>query len=540
MARGATLPRAVSAKLRVSSLDLMACPDGTSRPRQPQFPEPVIHMSRLLPAVSSLAALAWSPALAQVSAVDLWAEWQATSAAIGQEMTAQVTQTADGLILENFTTRSEVEGSTTLGQLERVTMTELPDGTVSVEISDPYVTSLTFPEEEGGAMMTIEILMSHEGLDISVAGTPEARSYTYLADVITISEGTISNDQGDPPPTIDMEIVARDLAATYLVSGADVSDQRFESTGTTGSVAARFDVQPPPGEDGRMKASFALGEMTSDASGTVVALATMQQSTTGLPDGFEITGTTSYDWSRFEFSFEDSSDAFSLFYANEGGDFGVALSNAELRYDIAAEGIVTRVAGSEIPVPVEASAESSELSLTVPLAASATPSDAAIRLSYRDLAVSEEVWALMDPSGSVPRNPLTVILDATAQLQLMVDLLGVDAMEMEAPPGELRALTVSELELSFGDTSLTGSADMTFAPGQVVPQPVGQADLSLVGGNALLDQLQGAGVIGPEEAGMARGVAGMFSRPGAMPDTLETTIVFGPDGTITANGVPLQ
>ena len=228
------------------------------------------------------------------------------------------------------------------------------------------------------------------------------------------------------------------------------------------------------------------------------------------------------------------------FTANEGGDFGVALSNAELRYDIAAEGIVTRVAGSEIPVPVEASAASSELSLTVPLAASATPSDAAIRLSYRDLAVSEEVWALMDPSGSVPRNPLTVILDATAQIQLMVDLLGADAMEMDAPPGELRALTVSELELSFGDTSLTGSADMTFAPGQVVPQPVGQADLSLVGGNALLDQLQGAGVIGPEEAGMARGVAGMFSRPGAMPDTLETTIEFGPDGTITANGVPLQ
>jgi hypothetical protein len=266
----------------------------------------------------------------------------------------------------------------------------------------------------------------------------------------------------------------------------------------------------------------------------------MQQSASGLPEGFEITGNTSYDWSRFEMSFEDPSDAFNVFYANDGGNFGIALSNAELRYDISAESMVTRVAGSEIPVPVEASAASSALSLTVPLAASATPSDAAVRLSYRDLAVSEEVWRMMDPTGGVPRNPLTVILDATAQIQLMVDLLGVDAMEMDTPPGELRALTVSELEISFGDTALTGSANMTFAPGQVVPQPVGQANLSLVGGNALLDQLQGAGVIGPEEAGMARGVAGMFSRPGAMPDTLETTIEFGQDGTITANGVPLQ
>jgi hypothetical protein len=49
---------------------------------------------------------------------------------------------------------------------------------------------------------------------------------------------------------------------------------------------------PPPGEDGRLKASFGLGEMTSDASGTIVALAAMQQNADGLPEGFEVEGTT--------------------------------------------------------------------------------------------------------------------------------------------------------------------------------------------------------------------------------------------------------
>jgi hypothetical protein len=77
-------------------------------------------------------------------------------------------------------------------------------------------------------------------------------------------------------------------------------------------------------------------------------------------------------------SFEAPSDAFNVYYANDGGSFGIALSNAELRYDISANGMETRVSGSEIPVSVEASAASSELSLTVPLAASATPSDAAV------------------------------------------------------------------------------------------------------------------------------------------------------------------
>jgi hypothetical protein len=497
-------------------------------------------MQRLLPSVSALALLASTPAMAQVSAAELWAEWQATSATMGQEMTAQATQTANGLVLDNFQTRTEADGTTTLGRLDRVTMTEMPDGSVSVEISEPYVATITFPDSPGGPMVTVEILVNYDGLGITVSGTPEARTYTYAADVISVSEGNIGNDRGDPTPVIDMEIIARDLAQTYLVSGPQGGDQSFESSGSVGSIAGRLDVIPPPPEEGRLKASFALGEMNSQASGSIVALAAMQQATDGLPDGFAVDGTTDYAWSRLELSFDSPSDAFNLFYGNEGGRFGIALSNAELQYDIAATGMQTRVSGSEIPVQVEASAASSELSLTVPLAASATPSDAGVRLAYRDLAVSEEVWRMMDPTGGVPRNPLTVILDATAQIQLMVDLLGVDAMEMDTPPGELRALTVSELEISFGDTALTGSANMTFAPGQVVPQPVGQANLSLVGGNALLDQLQGAGVIGPEEAGMARGVAGMFSRPGAMPDTLETTIEFGPDGTITANGVPLQ
>jgi hypothetical protein len=54
--------------------------------------------------------------MAQVSAADLWAEWQATSAAMGQEMTANDTQTADGLVLDNFMTRTEADGTTTPGR----------------------------------------------------------------------------------------------------------------------------------------------------------------------------------------------------------------------------------------------------------------------------------------------------------------------------------------------------------------------------------------------------------------------------------------
>jgi hypothetical protein len=150
-----------------------------------------------MPYVSSLAILAASPALAQVSAVDLWAEWQATSATIGsgddgtddrnrQWPGARQLHDAHGGRRHDVST----------GQLDRITMTEMPDGSVSIEISNPYTATIMFPEDVGGPMITVEILMNHEGLEVLASGTPDARSYVYSADAIIVSEGTIAQRSG--------------------------------------------------------------------------------------------------------------------------------------------------------------------------------------------------------------------------------------------------------------------------------------------------------------------------------------------------------
>jgi len=44
----------------------------------------------------------------------------------------------------------------------------------------------------------------------------------------------------------------------------------------------------------------------------------------------------------------------------------------------------------------------------------------------------------------------------------------------------------------------------------------------------------------PQQIGMVGAMTGMFMRPGATADSLESEIVFGADGSITANGMPLQ
>ena len=69
--------------------------------------------------------------------------------------------------------------------------------------------------------------------------------------------------------------------------------------------------------------------------------------------------------------------------------------------------------------------------------------------------------------------------------------------------------------------------------------PVGQIDLKLEGGFALLDGLVAIGVFPAQQATFLRGMIGAVARQTG-DDTLETTIAFTEGGGITANGLPVR
>jgi hypothetical protein len=494
--------------------------------------------------VAAIWALAPAQADAQVSAAEVWAEWQAGAAEAGQTLTAEVTETGEGLVLQNLAARSEEDDVVTTAQVDRVALIEQGDGTLSVEVSNPYALSITFPIEdedapEGAeeALVTVGLLLTHEGLDVTVAGTPETRRYSYSADALTLVEGAVTRQDGEPTAMIDLEVVTRDVQSDFALTGTG-EDGRFAATGSTGSVTGRLEAEAPADEGDelrRLAVTFALGDLATEAEGSRGALGPG-----GLPEGAEITSATTYGMSQVEIALREPETEFDASLANEGGSFGFTVAEDRIAYDIAATAPRSRVSGPDLPAPVEIAAASSALSFSLPIVASETTSQALLRIDYRDVVFGEALWAMIDPAGQVPRDPLTLILDATAQVRLLADLMSAEAVEMEGPIGALRALTVSELELSYGDASLTGTADVTFRPGEAMPEPVGQAELRLSGGNALLEVLERAGFVTAEQAAVARGVAGMFSRPGARPDTMETTIEFLEDGTITANGLTLQ
>ncbi|WP_044006229.1 DUF2125 domain-containing protein [Jannaschia sp. CCS1] len=477
--------------------------------------------------------------MADTSATELWAEWQAQAEISGQAVSAEVTETDTGLTLSNFSTVFEEDGFSTTGSIDEIQLTENADGTVTVTYSDLYTIVFTFQVDPGNPPANIELLLRHENLDMRISGDAGARTYAYTADEISITQGRLWGG-GSEPPEIEVDMVMSDIDTVYNVTGTDPETMRFTSEGAVGGLTMVMEVAAPPGEEGLFKAGLVIGPMQGTSEGTLLSLASMNQTQGTLPEGFDLAGTTTYGPLGLEMQFEMPGEAFAALYSNDGGSIGASISGEAISYDIAASGARATLTGSDIPVPVEVSVGSSELALLMPLAAGDTPQDMGLRLSVQDLMVGESLLGMVDPAQALPRDPASLLLDATGQVQLFMDLMNINPEELTGPPGELRAITVNELNLSVGGAELSGTADLSFAPNQIIPMPVGSADLELSGGNALMDALVAGGLVPAAQSGMIMGMTNVFARPGAGPDTLETTVEFGADGSITANGVPLQ
>ena len=92
---------------------------------------------------------------------------------------------------------------------------------------------------------------------------------------------------------------------------------------------------------------------------------------------------------------------------------------------------------------------------------------------------------------------------------------------------------------------LTGTGAFTFDNTDKVtfggmPRPAGEANLTLSGGNGLLDKLVQMGLVRQEDAGGVRMMVSMFAVPGQGEDVLNSKIEINDQGHIMANGMRIQ
>ena len=226
-----------------------------------------------------------------------------------------------------------------------------------------------------------------------------------------------------------------------------------------------------------------------------------------------------------------------------GADTRLAMRDAQLGYDMNAKALSFSVAAPDLPMP-DGRVDLTELGLSfvLPLMKSDTPEPFGLLLKIIDLDLADGVWALFDPSGLLPRDPATLILDAKGSATLTQDITD-DAVTSGTPPGLLNALDLPQLLLRIAGAELAAkgaftfdNSDTTTFPG--IPLPTGKLDITALGLNGLIDTLVNMGILSSDDAMQARMLIAVIANSNPDKDEMTSLLEFRDKGFF-ANGASL-
>ena len=175
--------------------------------------------------ISATALMAAMPALADVTAEDVWANWQESMSLYGEGGLTVAGESRDGdtLTISGVMLSMEDSDAAMSAELGDLTFTENGDGTVSIGMANSYPISITGDDD-----VTVTMVVEHSGLDLVASGDPEAISYDLSAD----RYGIVVTEIAGPDGTMDSDIrfVANDVAGAYLIETGDIQNIDYDLT----------------------------------------------------------------------------------------------------------------------------------------------------------------------------------------------------------------------------------------------------------------------------------------------------------------------
>jgi len=483
------------------------------------------------------------PALADVTAMEVWQNWQDFAAETGQTWTTgSVVQAGGTVTVNDLDLAMQSPEMSMQGTIAEIVFAERGDGTVEITMSPSYTLNLdNTPDDEMPSRSVLQI--DQPGLTMIASGGDGAFAYDFVAPNLAVSLVEFEGD-GDVQPT-NMSIGAQGAAGRYTVT-----------EGPIGRVAARLNaetvdfllsaVDPDTGGDVAITAAFNGVEMRSD--GAVGLLSDPEAISARLREGHDGEVSAAHDGAEIAIAATGAPDAFSMDAAAASGTLDVALDADGMRYATASQDVAVALSGDEIPFPqLSFQAAETGLDLLVPVLASEEPEDFGLGLTLAGLEIDEMLWGMFDPAQMIPRDPATLIVDLAGTGNWSFDIFDEEPQVgmSDAAPGELHSLDIAALELTAAGAALTGDGAFTFDNSDLttfdgLPAPTGALNLRLVGANALLDTLVAMGLMPEDQAMGARMTLGLFARPGTGPDELLSTIEVNGDGSVFANGQRLQ
>ncbi|MEO0915136.1 MAG: DUF2125 domain-containing protein, partial [Pseudomonadota bacterium] len=232
----------------------------------------------------------------------------------------------------------------------------------------------------------------------------------------------------------------------------------------------------------------------------------------------------------------------------EAGTFEISLKEGVLAYVADTGGFIYNVAvsypGLPLP-PFELAAGELGMDFRIPMRQADGPQPVNADLSISDLTISEALWGLIDPEGTIPRDPANLNIDLGATVEILapvVESLDEDGVDDAGNPMEVAQVSdvdITTVYLNAGGAEVAADGSLVMNNAGPFPMPEGAINVSLKGIQGLVNSLTELGLVGAQEAGMAMGMMMAFAKPGEEPDSFTSEIEFK-DGGVTANGIPLQ
>jgi len=472
-------------------------------------------------------------ALADITAAELWADWQTAAAAQGATVNAEnVTETGDGLKITGIRSEysDETAGAIFVITTPEVVMSNKLNGSVVLRIPQGQQVEITETDISPDRLV---LGLDSSSLTITASGTSAETDYEWNAPELAIT--LLEAESETAPGDLEFSFVLTDLEGE--LSGYDGQ--------VNGPIEALFKAAETRWTVGMTDPE--LGQLfRTDArqDNVLIEIETAGLDAEGLPE----------DDGKIEFSFASASGNATnsrdgqVISETEHGEASVELNMTATRasYEAGAQDLEVKLDDSSLPIrPLEVSLDKFSLNLDAPIAEADAAQDFDLSVNVSELALSDDTWAAFDPQAALPRGPLALELELDGEA-LVGQAAKVPGLPAEATPGFAPTkLNVEALELKMAGAEAQANGAFTMptpaemAAGNAPPQPVGTLDVTLNGIPELLEKLSQSGLVPAQQLMGAQMMLGMFANQQA-DGSMTTQVESKPDGSLFVNGNRLR
>jgi hypothetical protein len=501
--------------------------------------------SFLAGSTAALALFAGTTAFADVTPEEVWENWQATLTASGQTVTTtDVSRDGDTLVVSGLTLSYEKDGGSFSASIDELDFTDNNDGTVDITLSDSYPMLIKTPAAagvEGSKPTDMKVTISQPEMLLTASGTVDAMQYDVDAPTV-IAKVEAINGTDAAVNDLTIEATLTNVVGTYSVAGPAEKKQ------VTSEFTAEKVAFTGSGKDPEKQTDFSLTGAVEGLSGKSSAtMVDMKDMAAALAAGFAMNSAFNYTSSNFDVTATTDAKPTHVTGSSAEGGITLALDATHLQYGANAKAAKISMSSPDIPFPqVDLGYDEANFNFDIPTSKTDTPADFAFLVKLIGFNVSEPIWGMVDPTGALPHDGATLILDAKGKATLKSDLFAEmeQGAEGTPPSGELNALDLNELKFSIAGAELTGNGALTFDNTDMttfdgVPAPTGKVDLKLTGANTLLDKIVAMGYLSADDVMGYKMMAGMFTNSAPDKDELTSTLEFKDKG-FYANGQRLK